>query len=140
AEEYPSVLPTVYEISKKIERISDNHINNDGSLCLGSPIRLKMVIKRSRRLAYFFEKCILPYLYAVTLKIEKGQPFVFGGLAHGDVGLIGDFQDLFHLSGYNKVHDMLLILSTNKKEANRLFCPCGCERRLSSCEYFKKVQ
>lgn len=109
-------------------------------LVLGAPIRLKMVMKKNISLTHFFENCILPYLFAVTLKINTGAPFIFGELAHGNTGLIEDFKRLFNLSEEKQVHYMLILLSKNKKEANRLICPCGCKRRLSTCRYFKVVQ
>lgn len=139
-EDYPLSLPVVFEPSNRIEKISDNHVNYDGSLCLGAPIRLKMIIKRNVSLAHFFENCVLPYLFAVTLKINKGSPFIFGELAHGNTGLIEDFKNLFKLSEDKQVYDMLILLSKNKKEANRSICPCGCNKRLSTCQYFKIVQ
>lgn len=139
-EDYPASLPMVFEVSNRIEKEPDNHVNYDGSLCLGAPIRLKMVMQKNTSLACFFEKCILPYLYAVTLKINTGEPFVFGELAHGNAGLIEDFKSLFNLSEEKQVHHMLTLLSKNKKEANRLTCPCGCRKRLSTCRYFKWVQ
>jgi len=139
-EDFPTSLPMVFEISNRIEKTPDNHVNYDGSLCLGAPIRLKMVMKKNASLTHFFEKCILPYLYAVILKINTDKPFVFGELAHGNAGLIEDFKSLFNLSEEKQVHHMLFLLGKNKKEANRLTCPCGCEKRLSTCRYFKRVQ
>lgn len=139
-EEYPASLPAVFEMSNKIEKTTDNHVNYDGSLCLGAPIRLKVIMKKNTSLIYFFKKCILPYLYAVALKTNTGQPFVFGELAHGNLGLMEDFKHLFNLSEVKEVHHMLVLLSANKKEANRLPCPCGCEKRVSTCRYFGRVQ
>ncbi|MEZ7172972.1 hypothetical protein [Sporosarcina sp. OR05] len=138
--EYPNSLPKVFETSNKVERIPENHVNYDGSLCLGAPIRLKMTMRKNPSLIYFFENCILPYLYAVSLKIYKGESFVFGELAHGKLGLIEDFKNLFNLSEEKKVYHMLFLLGTSKREANRLLCPCGCKKRVSTCRFFKNVQ
>jgi len=139
-ENFPLVLPTVFEISNKIEKVSDNHINYDGSLCLGAPFRIKEFLNKYKTLTPFFEECVLPYLYAVTLKIKTGQPFVFGELAHGSIGLIEDLKELFQLPDPKQISHMLKILSGGKKEGNRSICPCGCNKRLSTCRYFKTVQ
>ncbi|AXH99222.1 hypothetical protein DV702_05400 [Sporosarcina sp. PTS2304] len=139
-EDYPRSLPEVYELSNRIEKKPVNHVNCDGSICLGAPIRLKIVIQRNPSLTNFFEKCILPYLFAITLKLKTGKDFVFGELEHGNKGLIDDFKKLFNLSEVKQVCYMLVLLSKNKREANRLVCPCGCKKRLSTCRYFEKVQ
>lgn len=139
-EDYPESLPTVFELSSKIKKLPENHVNGDGSLCLGAPIRLQMIMKNSKSLIHFFEECILPYLYAYTLKQEKGKPFVFGELAHGSIGLINDFKELFNLSKEIHVLYMLEILSMKKKVANRQTCPCGCGKRLTTCNYFTQVK
>lgn len=139
-EDFSKSIPKVIELSNKIEKTPENHINSDGSICLGSPIRLSTVLKKQPSLIFFFEHCILPYLYAVTLKITTGQAFVFGELEHGRLGLIEDFKELFSLSETNSVFEMLDLLIMNKKEANKLLCPCQCEKRVSKCHFFKKVQ
>lgn len=139
-EDYPGSLPEVFEVSNKIKKLPENHVNYNGSLCLGAPIRLKSVVKRNPSLTYFFGKCIFPYLFAITIKMDTGKDFVFGELEHGSQGLIEDFKRLFNLSEEKQVFHMLELLSKNKKASNRLNCPCGCEKRLSTCRYFEKVQ
>lgn len=139
-QDFPSSLPTVMELSNKIGKRLDNHVNSDGTICLGSPIRLKMVLKRKESLTHFFEACMLPYFYAVTIKIDTGNPFIFGELAHGRLGLLQDFQEMFELDDVKKVYAMLKLLSMNRKDGNKQLCPCGCEKRVSICQYFKKVQ
>lgn len=94
---YPENPPIVFESKGAIHNSPANHINPDGSLCLGSPLRLKILLKRNPDFNHFFEKCILPYLYAVTINIKEKGGFPFGELAHGATGLFLDFQDFFIL-------------------------------------------
>lgn len=137
--DYPFGLPVIYENKNQIAKVPSNHINPDGSFCLGSPIRLKLVLKRSTDFKAFFESCVLPYLYAVTINQENGQGFVFGELEHGDEGLLSDFKDLFHLERPEGVYQMLRILGSKKKAANKMNCPCGCGKRVTKCKYFGYV-
>lgn len=137
--DYPESTPVIFETKGEINNSPSNHINYDGSFCLGSPIRLKMLLKRNPDFNYFFEMCVLPYLYAVSLKIQQQVGFLFGELAHGTDGLVQDFQELFHLDSAAKVIQMLTILSTKKRQANKMICPCGCKRRVTQCLYFKQV-
>ncbi|MFJ7408231.1 MULTISPECIES: hypothetical protein [unclassified Lysinibacillus] len=137
--EYPKLAPQVFEESKRITVSPENHINYDGSLCLGTPFRINALLKRNPSLTYFFDNCILPFLYSVTLKNKTGNGFVFGETEHGNKGVILDLQELFHLSEIAQVVQMLMILSKPKKEANKLICPCGCSRRVTTCSYFYRV-
>lgn len=137
--DYPFNLPIVYENKNQIEKISSNHINPDGSFCLGSPIRLKLVLKKSVDFKAFFESCVLPYLYAVTINQENGQGFVFGELEHGNEGLVSDFKNLFHLQTEENIYQMLKVLANKKKRANKMDCPCGCSKRVTQCKYFDYV-
>lgn len=136
---YPNELPIVFEESGKIKKDPSNHVNYDGSLCLGAPIRLKLILKKDPSLIYYFEKCVLPYLYAVTIMNSTEKGFVFGELRHGDRGLLDDFKSLFQLPEDKKVVQMLKILSVSKKQSNKSLCPCGCNNRITACSYFKKV-
>lgn len=136
---YPSGLPIIYENKNQIEKVSSNHINSDGSFCLGSPIGLKLVLKKNVDFKAFFESCVLPYLYAVTINQENGQGFVFGELEHGNEGLVSDFKDLFHLQTEENVYQMLKVLANKKKTANKMNCPCGCGKRVTRCKYFDYV-
>ena len=43
--QFPHDIPVVKEISSKIRRHKSFHINSDGILCLGSPLRLLEIIK-----------------------------------------------------------------------------------------------
>lgn len=137
--DYPSEPPIIYENKNQIQKVSSNHINPDGSFCLGSPIRLKLVLKKTPDFKYFFESCVLPYLYAVTMNQQHGKGFIFGELDHGNEGLISDFQDLFHLEKPTQVFYMLKVLSTRKKIANKMNCPCECGKRVTKCNYFNYV-
>lgn len=137
--DYPFELPIVFENKNQIKKVSSNHINPDGSFCLGSPIRLKLVLKKSVDFKDFFESCVLPYLYAVSVNQENGQGFVFGELEHGDEGLLSDFKELFHLEKTESVYQMLKVLWSKKKAANKMNCPCGCDKRVTQCKYFNNV-
>lgn len=137
--DFPNSYPRVYETGGLINPTPSNHINPDGSFCLGSPLQLKIVLKRSSDFLHFFDNCILPYLYAVSLNIQKGQGFPFGELGHGKPGLILDFQNFFGLRNFIQVSQMLKILSSRKKTANKMICPCGCSKRVTNCNYFKTI-
>ena len=136
---FPRVLPVVKEIGGKIPREDDFHVNRDGSLCLGSPLRLLKIINETECLNGFVSKCLVPYLYAVSNKLRNGSDFVFGELAHGEQGIIDDYSVMFSLKGRTKVKLAIEMLGLKKRIANKKLCPCGCGKRLGMCSFHHKL-
>lgn len=125
---FPSEPPTVKELGNKIPRDGKHHVNPDETLCLGSPLRLKMLLRDEPTLSGFAANCIVPYLYWITTK-----KFAVGELAHGDVGIIADYMALFRLNNPKQIIPTLKLLGMKKRVANKKPCPCGCGVRLGSC-------
>lgn len=136
---FPKKLPKVTEIDLKIPRNGKYHINPDNTLCLGSPLRLKHKISERPNLVGFSESCLVPYLYAVSHKLLNGGDFTLGELAHGSQGIVIDYLDLFGLKNREQVIQTLKILGMKKRVANKVPCPCGCERRLGKCSFNLKL-
>lgn len=131
---YPRSIPTVIEQSKLIPRNSDYHTYEDGSFCLGSDIKIKLILHDTPCIADFFAKVIDPFLYAVTYKIQHNL-YPFGDLDHGEKGLIDDYEDLFNVKDKKSVLIVLQALGKRKRVANKLPCPCGCGGRIGKCDY-----
>ena len=136
---FPRDLPVVREIGGRIPRVGAYHVNPDKSLCLGSPLSLLLRISQRPTLSGFAEDCIVPYLFAVSRKLETGEPLVFGELAHGDRGRLADYQLMFGLKSVQAVIETLRMLGMKKRRANKLSCPCGCGQRLGVCGYNKRI-
>jgi hypothetical protein len=138
---FPIVLPTVIEIGSKIPHDQNYHINSDGTLCLGNPFRLMLILSKNPDLNGFAEKCLVPFLYSISYKLKHGDKanLPFGELEHGSSGLIEDCLDLFELKTQEQVVNTLEILRKKKKEAEDMPCPCGCGRRLRDCQFNAKI-
>jgi hypothetical protein len=139
--QFPRNIPVVTETGQKIPRIGDYHVNyeTDNSLCLGSPLRLILLIRRKPSLVEFAENCLVPYLYAVSNKLQNGGKFTFGELEHGTPGILDDYKNLFGLRGRGHVVQMLKLLSIERRYANQLVCPCGCRKKLKQCRFHKII-
>lgn len=138
--DFPKAIPTVKEVGGKIPQNGDFHVNPDGSLCLGSPMRLLETIQKYPSLVGFAEKCIVPYLYAVSYKKQKQGKFVFGELKHGVVGVIDDYKKLFGMDSVKDVYDILYILASNKHNVKTMACPCGCGKKLKKCSFNNRIK
>lgn len=134
--EFPHDIPLVRETGGRIPDDYKHHVNPGvQTLCLGSPIRLLRAISRCPSLVGFARSCLVPYLYAVSVKLRFGGAFVFGELAHGAEGVFEDYLQLFRLKTHGQVTEALRLLGTKRRLANKERCPCGCGRRLGQCKF-----
>jgi len=136
---YPQALPKVNEVGKRIPRNGNFHTNPDGSLCLGSPLRLLSKIFDSSDLCRFANKCLVPYLYAVSCKLRNGGNFILGELAHGDQGILDDYAQMLDLQESAQIKQAIQLLGVKKRVANKRPCPCGCGKRLGSCSFHHRL-
>ena len=131
--DYPRALPVVYDTAGYFPRNQDFHAYSDGSFCLGSDLKIKLILKTDSSLTTFFEKIVVRFLYSVSHRVEFGN-FPYGELDHGEKGLIDDYSQLFNVNGKASVLRALKALGLRKRVANKLPCPC-CSYRLGSCKY-----
>ena len=131
---YPREIPTVLEVGHRIKRDSDHHTYGDGSFCLGSEINIKAILSEAATISDFVDRVLSPFLYSISYKLKYGI-FPYGDLAHGEAGLIDDYEKLFQIQGKKSVIGVLNVLGKRKRVANKLACPCCCGRRLGKCDY-----
>lgn len=127
---FPRELPRVFERGGRVP--ATFHTNPDGSLCLGSPLRLLRSLATQPTLIGFADRCLVPYLYAHTHKERTGK-LPWDDLAHGDVGLLQDYLKLFRARYADEVVAFLHFLAMRRRVANKLLCPCRSGRRLGRC-------
>lgn len=133
-EKYPRVVPTVIETELRIPRDPEYHTYRDGSFCLGSEIKLKAILCETPNISDFVEKILDPFLYSISYKL-KYDDYPNGDLDHGEAGLIDDYECLFRVNGKSSVLRVLAALGKRKRVANKLQCPCGCGKRLGTCDF-----
>jgi len=128
--DFPRSLPTVRELRGRIPKTF--HTQPDGTLCLGSPVRLQLEVRRRPTLPSFVTRCLIPYLYGFTYKERHGK-LPQGELTHGRKGLIQDYMALFHLASDSACLEMIHLASFKKRVANKKPCFCGSGIRLGRC-------
>lgn len=139
-QKFPAELPEVSEIGNRIPRLADFHVNGDGTLCLGSALSLMVRLQENPTLMGFTSKCVMPYLYAMSLKLDHSIDFVFGELEHGTRGLVDDYRALFGLQREEQLFPALKCLLLKKRIANKRPCPCGCGMRLGKCRFNDRIK
>lgn len=132
---FPRSVPVVRETKGKIPKNGDFHVNPDGSLCLGSPLRLLSLVNSNSNLVAFAEKCLIPYFYAVSIKLKYGDDFMFGELDHGNAGALDDYSLLLGLEEDSQIIQAFQLMGLKKRVGNKKTCPCGCGKRLGRCSF-----
>ena len=122
-------------------RIPDDfHKLSDGSLCLGSPLRLRILIGRGFSLKIFVERCVVPYLHGFAI-FERTGELPFGEMEHGVEGIIDDFIDIFEVESSggveakDKAFQLFALAAGPRSKANRVKCPCGSGLRVGKCHH-----
>lgn len=128
-----SDLPRAFEEDRRIARDADHHVNPDGDMCLGSPLRILQVLGPEPTLQRFVTKCVVPFLYATSWRERSFPGYPFDELPHGAPGMVADYERMFGLTGRDSVVSALGLLALRKRVANKQPCPCRCGRRLASC-------
>lgn len=129
---FPKLLPGVRELSGRVPR--DYHTNPDGTLCLGSPVRLHLALAAEPTLLGFINRCVIPFLAGFSYLAQTGKEWT-PGLAHGDDGLLDDYQTLFGVRSAQACVQMMALLGLRKRVANKQACPCGSGRRVGRCHH-----
>jgi hypothetical protein len=128
-ENYPIDLPSVKELGGRIPK--GFHRYTDGTLCLGTPLALKMRFHQNPTLRGFIENCLVEYLYGYSYKLDHNQ-LPFGEFSHGTQGIIEHYQDLFKTEKLQILLRMLEILANENYRGHNL-CPCGSGEKLRKC-------
>lgn len=129
--DYPESIPQIYEVGNRIPRILDNHINNNGTLCLGVTEQIWMELQGKFELLPILDKHVRTFLLGVTNKLEgKGWPIQTR--SHGAAGLCEFYGELIDSSCPVQVLQLIVLL-LGKAPKGHWQCPCGSDRNLRNC-------
>jgi hypothetical protein len=131
-EEFPLRIASVREVGGRISR--SFHKLDDGSLCLGAPTRVRLVVAESPSILRFVDRCVIPYLYGYSY-FEKHGILPFGELKHGEEGIREDLALLFGTDRKASIQEFVRLTAMRKRHANKAPCPCGSGRRLGRCHH-----
>ena len=133
-QDYPRNAPVFEEVGGILPKNGDYHVNPDGTLCLGSPLRILCCLRENSCFNTYYKDFFIPHMYAALLKVDHDLDFVFGELSHGYEGELEDYLSLFKLDHEHHLIGFLGSLSIKKRVANKRVCFCGCGRRLGQCK------
>jgi hypothetical protein len=119
---FPDTIPVVRETTGLTKGF---HTNDDGSLCLGSPLAVRATLESFPTLLGVMEQLIIPFFFAFKYWKDHGE-VPFGELSHGGKGILEYYTGLFAVSEHDKVIGLLRILAADDYRGH---LPCPCESR-----------
>jgi hypothetical protein len=131
-ETFPRRTPAVFERGGRIP-LSYHHLQ-DGSLCLGSETRLRLMLSEGLSLVGFIDRCLVPYLYRFSYLETHGEA-PFEDLEHGVSGIREDLRQLLGAKQKSEVLPFIRLLGMRKRHANKERCPCGSGDRVGRCHH-----
>ena len=125
--DFPYRFPKVFEISNKIPKIADWHINGDQSFCIDVVPSEIIKCKDGLSLISFIEKELTPYLFNQTHRREEGY-YVGGEYSHGLLGVYEFYANILQTeNNVRKTLSLMTFIASQPRpnRSNRCFCGSG---------------
>ncbi len=135
---YPEKLPEIHETGRLLEE--KYHINNTGSLCLGTEIDVRWKLAPDYLLSDWIEKLVFPFFYSYFY-YKSYQVSPFGERSHFERGILESIQEFFKLKNMKETYIFIKNFSRRKykrmikykKSLPNHFCPCGSGKKIHNC-------
>lgn len=137
-EAFPKEPPSTNEIGGRIP--STFHHYDDGSLCLGTPLHIRMTFLQNPTLLGYVQDLVIPYLFSYCYW-KKFRRMPFGELSHGRKGIMEYYRELFNLKSDLVVIKLLKIIAEDNYRGHHI-CPCGSGKIIRQChgEIIRKIK
>lgn len=138
SEVFPKEPPSTKEIGGRIP--SAFHHYDDGSLCLGTPLHIRMTFLQNPTLLGYVQDLVIPYLFSYCYWKKFGR-MPFGELSHGRKGIMEYYKELFNLKSDLVVIKLLKIIAEDNYRGHHI-CPCGSGKIIRQChgEIIRKIK
>lgn len=123
--DYPNVIPSVFELSDLINRNWDYHISKKGKCCLDIPHQLFKLRTRGIELSDFYKNVIYPFFSNHQYKLKSGK-YANGEYEHFESGIVQFYREEFGLIDPKIIIKHLELALVKRKAEPNLACPiCG---------------
>ena len=121
-------LPTLREVGGRIPRTLDNHMNSDGTACVGVPDELFYRSPLGFDLLGYLKGPVLAYFTGQSL-VQRGEKWPYGEYGHGVDGRVEFYGGLLRTNDPQQVSALLTMLVAPRLRSKRL-CPCGSGQKI----------
>ena len=118
---YPHTLPEVFDVDNAV---SYDHKFQDNTLCLATPIDIKLRLLSSKNISDYIEGFLIPYFISYKYWEQSGQKIdIYGDRSHGKKGIIESLADFFNLECNDEITIHLLFSWAAKTNKFRRLVP-----------------
>jgi hypothetical protein len=128
---YPKGVPVLREVGRRIPRVADRHVEDDGKSCAFLPDEFCYKHPNGVDLIDLLKGPVLGFLVGQSLA-ERGLPWPQGERAHGADGIIAFYSELIGSTDPVILQRHLEVLAA-KQVRGHWSCPCGSGKRLREC-------
>ncbi len=129
---YPAALPRCFEVSEKIFRHEDWHVNKEGLCCLGTDAKQFRELANRFTLVNWLVLFVVPFFANHIHRLEIKR-YADGELSHGPKGLYEDYSALLDITDIHQLVERLrLMAGVSAISMNRL-CFCGSGKKYKRC-------
>lgn len=137
-DKYPNSVPVVFEVSKKIPRVSDRHISANGACCLDIEHKLLRMASRGILLSEFIATKVYPF-FANQIYFEKHERFAAEEYSHDFMGVEEFYRDELQIPNAKTAILILNSILSNSLPGRNDRCMCGQEKKYKKC-HMQKVE
>lgn len=121
---YPYCVPKVWELSEKIPRSEERHIDKNGICCVDIEHRLLQMSRKGIKLIDFVTKKVYPY-FANQIYYEEKEKYANGEYGHYFNGTIQFYEEEYFITDKNEAVLILENILSGKLPTNNEICFCG---------------
>lgn len=130
-DDYPTGLPVVREVNRRIPWQANRHVNTDGTCCVLIPDDRWRSFPEGAPFRQFLDGPLYDFFLAQSL-VELGEPWPFGQWDHQGAGLLEYYRELLETENDLTVSRFVYVLAQPLLNP-RSDCPCGSARKLRDC-------
>lgn len=134
---YPRTIPTLIETGKKIERIDDLHIDENGVCCLAPRVEEFLILGYQYNLADFIKKLVIPFLANQKLISLGEKSWNIGEYSHFGQGVLEYYKEKLGISSMEHVLSCIRYLSGSYKLGRNDPCFCNGDKKFKDCHQKK---
>jgi len=131
-QKYPYCVPIIKETSKKIKRIDEWHISENGFCCLEIDHELEYMSKRGINIVSFYQEKIYPFFTNTLYKKQNGN-YANNEYKHHFDGVIQFYSEKLKLVDVSLIIKILNTVISNNIPGRNEPCVCGNKTKIKKC-------
>lgn len=129
---YPKGFPILMELSKKIPRHEDRHIDEHGTACVEIHQRIILIAKRGISISNFVKKYVHKY-FCWQLRYETGDLDGLEQWSHHEEGTKEFYKETFQTDDHDVIKRILVCLISNTLPERNDPCICSSGKKFKHC-------